>query len=132
MLKGKMCEKAAEYWFMHPWMKKRYACREHMWGLLEAVRGYGVEIPCGKLEAGEKERCWRIIHGGQEHEKMVEGCMARDIRSDDLDSDNHCSQHSNSESDKRIISAMERRREKKGRRDRETKKRRRTWRRRRN
>ncbi|MBA7575223.1 hypothetical protein ES708_17044 [subsurface metagenome] len=64
-MKGwKQCESKAKYWFISPGLKKQHACTEHMRGLLRAARGQKVEIPCGKLEAGEKERCGQINRGG--------------------------------------------------------------------
>ncbi|MBA7564603.1 hypothetical protein ES708_06266 [subsurface metagenome] len=60
---GEQCERAAEYWFTGPGMSKQYACMEHMWRRLGSVRLLMVEIPAGKLEAGEKERCGQISRG---------------------------------------------------------------------
>ncbi len=82
---GEQCERAAIYWFISPGMSKGYACMEHMWRLLGAARVNEVEIPFGKLEAGEKERCGRIIQGEQAHETRLEGNMVRDIRNGDPD-----------------------------------------------
>ncbi len=60
---GEQCERAAEYWFTGPGMRKQCACMEHMWRLLGSARLIMVELPFGKLEAGAKERCGQLSRG---------------------------------------------------------------------
>ncbi|MBA7547014.1 hypothetical protein ES705_39416 [subsurface metagenome] len=65
-MKGrKQCERKATYWFIIRGLAKQHACTEHMEGLLRVSRRVKAGIPFGKLEAGEKRRCGKMVEVGK-------------------------------------------------------------------